>query len=55
MTRTRESAPSAVDALEPLVGEYIALRYGLADAAPDRVTAFRTAVRRLRLPGRKRS
>jgi len=52
LRRTRECAPASAAALEPIVGEYIALRYGASTLAPQRVAAFAGAVRALRLQRR---
>jgi transglutaminase-like putative cysteine protease len=53
LQRTHAIAPALAHALDPLVGEYVDLRYGAGSSAPQRVSAFAAAVRRLRLPRRK--
>ncbi|MEO7432265.1 MAG: DUF3488 and transglutaminase-like domain-containing protein [Dokdonella sp.] len=55
LRRTRASAPAAARSLEPLVGEYVALRYGTSIVDPQRVSAFARAVRRFRLQRRVNS
>ncbi len=47
-----QQPPAFVAELEPLVREYVALRYGVAAAPQAQVAAFARAVRRLRAPPR---
>ncbi|HEY0180121.1 MAG TPA: DUF3488 and transglutaminase-like domain-containing protein [Dokdonella sp.] len=49
LKRLRDDADAPSAALAPLVGEYVALRYGTGTPPPARVGAFARAVRRLRL------
>jgi transglutaminase-like putative cysteine protease len=47
--RVRAAAPSLCRALDPLIEDYIGLRYAVAAPAPERVAAFAVRVRRLHL------
>jgi transglutaminase-like putative cysteine protease len=50
LRRTRSAAPVLASAIDPLVAEYVELRYATDAATPERVSAFAAAVRMLRLP-----
>lgn len=50
LRRARRHSPALGSVLEPLVGEYAELRYGMALAPPERIAAFARAARNLRLP-----
>jgi transglutaminase-like putative cysteine protease len=52
LQRTHAAAPALARMLDPLVAEYIELRYGADASAPRRIAAFAAATRRLRLPRR---
>jgi hypothetical protein len=48
LSRTRLAIPEADAALSPLVSDYVVLRYGAVEPAPERVRAFARAVRNFR-------
>jgi hypothetical protein len=48
--RVRATAPALGAALDPLIQDYVALRYAIAAAPPERIAAFAARVRRLRVP-----
>jgi transglutaminase-like putative cysteine protease len=48
LSRTRIAIPAADAALSPLVRDYVLLRYGAVEPAPERVRAFARAVRNFR-------
>jgi hypothetical protein len=53
LARAHRTAPALAQRLDPLVGEYVELRYAADSVAPDRISAFARAVRRLRVPRMK--
>jgi hypothetical protein len=48
LSRARTAVPVADAALSPLVEDYVVLRYGAVEPAPERVRAFARAVRNFR-------
>jgi transglutaminase-like putative cysteine protease len=50
LQRARSTLPTLATTLDPLVDDYIHLRYGIGEPAPERVVAFAAAVRKLHLP-----
>lgn len=51
--RVHADAPALAPAIDPLVDEYVALRYGTAEPAPARVAEFGRRLRATRLPRRR--
>jgi transglutaminase-like putative cysteine protease len=52
LARARLALPASTAGLADLVRDYVALRYGAMEPAPERVRVFTRAVRNFRLPGR---
>jgi hypothetical protein len=52
LSRTLCAMPAADSALSPLVRDYVALRYGAIEPAPERVRQFARAVRNFRIAER---
>ncbi|HVT32873.1 MAG TPA: DUF3488 and transglutaminase-like domain-containing protein [Rhodanobacteraceae bacterium] len=49
LSRARTAIPASDAAISPLVQDYVALRYGSVEPAPERVRAFTRAVRNFRV------
>jgi hypothetical protein len=52
LARARAALPKSAAALNGLVGDYVALRYGVDEPMPERVRFFTNAVRKFRVPRR---
>ena len=52
LVRARAELPKSAAALNGLVGDYVALRYGVDEPVPERVRFFTRAVRNFRIPRR---
>jgi transglutaminase-like putative cysteine protease len=52
LARARAALPNSAAALNGLVGDYVALRYGVDEPKPERIRFFTSAVRRFRVPRR---
>ncbi|GAA0719915.1 DUF3488 and transglutaminase-like domain-containing protein [Dokdonella soli] len=50
--RAHAAAPALSAMLDPLIEDYVSLRYGIGEPAPERIAAFTVAVRKLRVPQR---
>ena len=52
LARARAALPTSAATLNGLVGDYVALRYGVDEPVPERVRFFTNAVRQFRVPRR---
>jgi len=52
LARARAALPTSAATLNGLVGDYVALRYGVDEPMPERVRFFTSAVRKFRVPRR---
>lgn len=52
LVRARAALPTSAATLNGLVGDYVALRYGVSEPVPERVRYFTNAVGRFRVPRR---
>jgi len=52
LVRARAALPASAATLNGLVGDYVALRYGVSEPMPEHVRFFTSAVRKFRVPSR---